>query len=91
MFHIITDIYEQLEVKNMCITEYNESETMLMFKEEGRKEGRKEGQIEGRKEAETMFGKLMSLLLAKGLTEDAKKASVDKDFRIALYKEYGIL
>jgi len=79
------------EVKNMCITEYNESETMLMFKEEGRKEGRKEGQIEGRKEAEAMFKKLMSLLLAKGLTEDAKKASVDKDFRIALYKEYGIL
>lgn len=71
----------------MCITEYNESETMLMFKEEDRKEG----QIEGRKEAEAMFGKLMSLLLAKGLTEDAKKASVDKDFRIALYKEYGIL
>lgn len=71
----------------MCITEYNESETMLMFKEEGRKEGH----IEGRKEAEAMFGKLMSLLLAKGLTEDAKKASVDKDFRIALYKEYGIL
>ena len=28
----------------MCITEYNEAETMEMFKEEGRKEGRKEGQ-----------------------------------------------
>lgn len=27
------------EVKQMCITEYNESETMQMFKEEGRKEG----------------------------------------------------
>ena len=26
------------EVKNMCITEYNEAETMQMFKEEGRKE-----------------------------------------------------
>ena len=27
------------EVKNMCITEYNEAETMQMFKEEGREEG----------------------------------------------------
>ena len=30
------------EVKNMCITEYNEVETMQMFKEQGRKEGRNE-------------------------------------------------
>ena len=29
------------EVKQMCITEYNEAETMQMFKAEGRKEGRK--------------------------------------------------
>ena len=29
----------------MCITEYNEAETMKMFKEEGREEGRKEGNI----------------------------------------------
>ncbi len=27
----------------MCLTEYNEAETMQMFKEEGREEGRKEG------------------------------------------------
>ena len=26
----------------MCITEYNEAETMQMFKEQGRKEGRNE-------------------------------------------------
>lgn len=28
------------EVKNMCLTEYNEAETMQMFKEEGLAEGR---------------------------------------------------
>ena len=31
------------EVKSMCITEYNEEETMLLFKEQGREEGREEG------------------------------------------------
>ncbi len=35
-------IEHQSEVKNMCITEYDEAETMEMFKEEGREEGRKE-------------------------------------------------
>ena len=30
----------QAEVRDMCITEYNEAETMQMFKEEGREEGR---------------------------------------------------
>ena len=32
----------------MCLTEYNEEETMQMFREEGRIEGREEGRIEGR-------------------------------------------
>ena len=30
----------------MCITEYNEAETMAQFKEEGREEGREEGKEE---------------------------------------------
>ena len=34
----------------MCLTEYNEAETMQLFKEEGRAEGRKEGREEGRAE-----------------------------------------
>ena len=34
----------------MCLTEYDEAETMEMFREEGREEGRKEGHKEGRKE-----------------------------------------
>ena len=36
---------DQSEVKNMCITEYNEAETMELFKEEGREEGREEGSL----------------------------------------------
>ena len=41
-------IGNRAEVKNMCLTEYNEAETMQMFKEEGREEGRVEGLEEGR-------------------------------------------
>ena len=33
------------EVKNMCITEYDETKTMNMFKEEGREEGREEEKL----------------------------------------------
>ncbi len=35
-------IGHQSEVMGMCLTEYNEAETMQMFKEEGREEGREE-------------------------------------------------
>ncbi len=70
------------EVKNMCITEYNEAETLQMFKEEGRKEGIKEG--------EDKFGKLMEILLSGGRTMDAQKAASDKTERMRLYKEFGI-
>ena len=35
------------EVKGMLLTEYNEAETMELFKEEGRTEGRAEGRVEG--------------------------------------------
>ncbi|XME01099.1 hypothetical protein QYZ88_010255 [Lachnospiraceae bacterium C1.1] len=35
------------EVTNMCLTEYNEAETMEMLREEAREEGRSEGIKEG--------------------------------------------
>ena len=40
----------RVEVKSMLLTEYNEKETMELFKEEGRAEGRAEGLAEGRAE-----------------------------------------
>lgn len=70
----------------MCITKYNEAETMQMFKEEGRQEG----QREGRREVEDKFGKLMEILLGAGRTSDARKAALDRDERMRLYKEFGI-
>ena len=48
----------------MLLTEYNEAETMELFKEDGRKEGRKEGRREGRKEGrkEGIWETLISLV-----------------------------
>lgn len=40
-------IANKAEVKQMCITEYNEAETMEQFRTEGRVEGRKEGIADG--------------------------------------------
>ena len=40
-------IANRAEVKQMCITEYDEAETMRMFREEAREEGRLEGRLEG--------------------------------------------
>ena len=48
------------EVTLMCITEYNEEETMQMFREEGREEGRVEGRAEGREEG--IRGMIISML-----------------------------
>jgi hypothetical protein len=54
------------EVKNMCLTEYNEAETMQMFKEEGREEERVNTERE-RKRAEAAEKRVAELeaLLAK--------------------------
>lgn len=75
-------IGNRAEVKDMCITEYNEAETMQMFKEEGREEGCEEG--------EDKLGELIEKLLAKGRISDIENAAIDKAARAALYKEFGI-
>lgn len=63
------------EVKGMCITEYKEAETMKVFREEG----------------EDKMGRLVSLLILKGRTEDVEKAAMDKVVRANLYEEFGIV
>ncbi|MBR1741390.1 MAG: hypothetical protein IJ733_05880 [Lachnospiraceae bacterium] len=67
------------EVKDMCLTEYNEEETMQMFKEEGEENG------------ENKMGKLVEKLLSLGRTADLQKAATDKDIRHTLYKEFHIV
>lgn len=48
-------VTHRAEVKDMCITEYNEAETMQLFKEEGREEGIAEGIEKGTAEGIRLF------------------------------------
>lgn len=71
-------IANKAEVTQMCLTEYNETKTMEMFKEEGREEGA------------DALGKLIVLLTEHGKTELIMKTSTDSKVRKELYKKYNI-
>ncbi len=66
------------EVEIMCITEYNEAETMELFREEAREEAR-EAREEGREEGQIL--QLISLTQKGLLSEDvaAKEANMSID------------
>ena len=66
------------EVIGMWINEYNEEETMQMFKEEGRQEG------------ENLLATLMNKLLSLGKNEDALRVTTDTQLRESLYLQYGL-
>lgn len=53
-------------------------------------EGEAKGMARGMARGEERFGKLNLLLLEKGQYENLKRASEDKDYREALFKEFGI-
>lgn len=71
-------IANKAEVKQMCLTEYNETETMEMFREEGRAEG------------EDKLAKLIITLNEEGEAELVTKALQDLQVRKELYKKYNI-
>ncbi len=77
------------EVMGMMLMEYNEAETMNMFKEEGREEGLKKGRKEGRKEGREELASLMYFLLQEGRIEDVKRVTSDPDFQNQLLQEYN--
>ena len=62
----------------MLLTEYNEAETMELFRRDGRKEGANQ------------FASLIKKLRELGRHEDAEKAIEDPDFRRVLYAEFHI-
>ena len=69
------------EVMDMCLTEYNEVETMNLFKEEGRAEGRAEGQ--------RSTAGLINFLLTHGRNDDAIRATSDENYLNQLLKDYA--
>ena len=71
------------EVKGMLLEEYNETQVMELFKEEGREEGRVEGRAEGREKGreEGEFNMLVNLAGKKLITieQAAKEAGMSVD------------
>ena len=65
----------RVEVKKMLLTEYNETQTMELFKEE---------------EGETKLGILINKLMAAGRISDIEKAATDPASRDRLYTEFGM-
>ena len=68
----------RVEVKKMLLTEYNETKTMEMFKNEGREEG------------ENKLGTLITKLISLGRTDDVAKAASDPAYRDRLYSEFSM-
>jgi len=80
-------VANKAEVKQMCITEYNEAETMEQFREEGRKEGReegrKEGHEEGREEGEILrLIKMVYKKMLKGRTNEEIAEEVEESVEL---------
>lgn len=75
------------EVKGMCITEYNEAETLQMIREEGREEGREKGREEGERNGIARINKLNSILIAANRFDDLKRASGDVLYQSKLIEE----
>ncbi len=94
-------IGNRAEVRDMCITEYNEEETMQMFKEEGKEEGIKEGikigeargEARGKERGQEELNSLYAWLQDSGRQDDLMEAIRDRECREKLLAEYraGIL
>ncbi len=64
-------IANKVEVRKMCITEYNEARNLSLVKEEGCAEGRVEGRVEGRTEGTI---KTLAEMIKKGRLTEAEAA-----------------
>ncbi len=53
-------------------------------------DARNQGREQGKEQGENKMAKLIGILLKQGRTEDASKATEDKDFRDKLYQEFQI-
>jgi hypothetical protein len=68
-------IAHRAEVKDVCLTEYNEEEVQNAFKEEGKEEG------------EDRMAALNKILLDSNRFDDLKRSTYDKAYRKQLMSE----
>jgi hypothetical protein len=76
------------EVLGMLLTEYNEEETMELFRRDGIEEGIEIGMEKGMEKGENQLSSLITRLKELGRTDDVFKAAADKQYRDKLYKEF---
>ena len=76
-------VEHEAEVRMRIMTEYNEQETMDLFK----KEWQEEGIVQG----ETRLANLMTRLKDSGREADAFRAASDSVYRDSLYREFGLI
>ena len=81
-------------VRNMLLTEYNEEETMELFKEEylkkGHEEGLKEGHQKGLKNGCDILSSLIKELISQGRNADIERVVTDSRYRDKLMEEMGL-
>lgn len=73
-------IGNRAEVKQMCITEYNEAETMQLFREQERREGHREGLREGRQEG---IRGTIQILRGLGLSDPQIKSAIMQQYDLS--------
>ena len=75
----------------MLDTEYNETEVMELFKEEGKAEGKiegkAEGKIEGKKEGVDIVNQLNDILINQGRFDELKRTVKDPEYQKKLIRE----
>ena len=76
-------IANKAEVKQMCLTEYDEEQHLAFIRREERAEGKAEGKEEGKEEGiqigENRFSTLTEKLLSLNKYQDLEHAIEDKD------------
>ena len=72
----------EAEVKEMCLTEYNEKEERELLRQEALDIGRAEGL--------NSYDQLLRELISQNRIDDIKRASEDADYRSRLFLEFGI-
>lgn len=88
-------IANKAEVKDMCLTEYNETEAMEILRQEAIQEGLQEGRLQGRQEGrlqgrqETMLLNIKNLMSSTGWTAEMAMDTlkIPQNQRITLYMD----
>ena len=79
------------DVKGMLLAEYNETEQMELFRQEGYEEAYKEGYEDGIREGLNLFAKLIQILIKANMFDDVARVAVDKEYRDHLLEKYGLI